>query len=67
MTHQIDFRKLFENNPNADPDKVAEAIRLLKELRKQGVEPDGYKLVPPHSRNQVKKGGSDPRALYLPK
>ncbi len=66
MNTTMDLQKLFEDNPKVDREKVAEVIRVLRELQHYGVEGARYNLAHPFSRNlSAASGGSDRSASPL--
>lgn len=64
---QINIRKIASNNPRVDVQHLAEVFIFLHELRKSGVQPKGYDLKLPFSKEvQVKPPGEeDPRTVHL--
>lgn len=71
MRKKIDLAAILAKNPKIDAKKIVEAQRMLLELRKAGIEPARYDLVPPFSRllsdpEGHTKGDEDPRMVHLP-
>ena len=65
---RIDLAEILKKNPNIDPQKLSESMRLLEELRNRGVSGRGYELAPPlgGKRAHVVGGSSeDPRIIHL--
>lgn len=63
----IDARKIARKNRRVDAKQLAEATALLRELRKSGRVPAGYRLVSPfdhrfHPSEPMSRDGSGTRA-----
>lgn len=63
MSHSIkndsmnDVEKIAVTNPKIDAEKLAEAIKIARALRAQGISGSGYNLIPPFRRQvRVKRG-----------
>jgi len=70
MRRKIDLAGILAKNPKIDPKKIVEVQRMLQELRKAGIEPVRYNLVPPFSRllsdpEDRTKADEDPRMIHL--
>jgi D-mannonate dehydratase len=46
----ISVREVAKTNPNVDEKKIREALRILRDLSKAGIEDSRYNIEPPFTR-----------------
>ena len=47
MPKEIDLEEILSQNPQIDPDKLADSREMLRKLRERGVRRKDYDLAPP--------------------
>ncbi len=65
---KIDLKKIIARNRKVDPEKLAEILAVLKELRHRGFKYSEYELTPPFSRRIptfTEDETVDSRSVYL--
>jgi hypothetical protein len=68
MPEKIDIEKIIKKNPSISPEEIEKNRLLTEELRKEGIQPHGYRLAPPFLRRRAKsveEGEPDPRTINL--
>lgn len=69
MPKKIDLADILQKNPQIDPDRLSDSIRLSEELRRHGVSGRRYELAPPFGGRRVQSAEShsddDPRTVHL--
>jgi len=64
----IDIDTILNTNPDISREDLERSRELTRKLRKQGLQPRGYRIATSHERQRVRTGCSDavdPRTVHL--
>lgn len=59
----ISQKKIIKSNPAVDPDQLGEVIKIMKELKKQGIESEGYHISSPFTHQPTQFENSEKNTL----
>jgi hypothetical protein len=67
MATTPDIKKILKRNPGIDPEKLAEARKLLESLRKRGLKRPVYNLASPFERRRASPSETSVARTLKPK